>query len=98
MQLQTSPLQSGGCDKDQQLTCDSGRCLDKTLVCDGTVHCRDRSDEINCPELSTCDSGTTKSGFSFINHFQSLDVQNICERPCEIVQLFLAPTWKQWCM
>ncbi|KAG7233565.1 hypothetical protein INR49_006840 [Caranx melampygus] len=35
-----------------QLTCDSGCCLDRTLECDGVKHCSDGSDEEHCNQLN----------------------------------------------
>ncbi|KAF7231056.1 kunitz-type protease inhibitor 1-like [Nothobranchius furzeri] len=36
----------------EQMTCDSGCCLDRSLECDGVSQCSDGSDESDCSELS----------------------------------------------
>nr|XP_057942424.1 kunitz-type protease inhibitor 1-like [Doryrhamphus excisus] len=35
-----------------QLTCRNGCCLDKSLECDGVIHCSDASDEDHCSQLN----------------------------------------------
>ena len=38
---------TGNC-KEQELTCNNGRCIDIRLKCNGRDECGDRSDEIDC--------------------------------------------------
>ncbi|XP_034554752.1 kunitz-type protease inhibitor 1-like isoform X2 [Notolabrus celidotus] len=37
---------------DDQLTCDSGCCVDRSVECDGVKHCSDGSDEMHCFKLN----------------------------------------------
>ena len=38
--------------KPNEYSCFNGwECISKSLYCDGTFHCSDRSDETNCPTL-----------------------------------------------
>ena len=38
------------CDEITQFTCNSGRCIDKSLRCDGRADCFDETDEVGCLE------------------------------------------------
>ena len=38
------------CDVRYQFTCNSGRCIDKSLRCDGRADCFDETDEVGCSE------------------------------------------------
>ena len=38
------------CDERYQFTCNSGKCIDKSLRCDGRADCFDETDEVGCSE------------------------------------------------
>lgn len=56
------PLQTGSCDG--MFTCNNGRCIDKSLLCNNNDDCRDMSDELDCEdseplEVRLVDGGET---------------------------------------
>ena len=46
--LKCSVIIDSDCTEDQ-FSCDDGRCIMIEHRCDGTIHCRDTTDEMNCP-------------------------------------------------
>lgn len=53
-------------------TCDGTRCLEnKSLICDQVYHCKDKTDENNCPQSSV---GTASSKYIKEGHVTHLDL------------------------
>lgn len=75
---------------DDFLCKDRRRCIDRSLVCDGRVHCIDASDEVDCPTVATytakavplkCRLGLTpcKDGSDCILHSHVCDGEVDCK-------------------
>ena len=45
---------------------DNHQCINPGMVCDGTIHCKDNSDENNCPGMYGSASGEGKGGSSVV--------------------------------
>ncbi|XP_066269934.1 laminin subunit alpha-1-like [Branchiostoma lanceolatum] len=44
--------------------CADGYCLERTRLCDGVAHCRDRSDERDCPKIACYGHSSERDPFS----------------------------------
>ncbi|KAL5264130.1 hypothetical protein ACHWQZ_G005271 [Mnemiopsis leidyi] len=55
------PVVMGGDCNVTDISCDNGKCLDRSFLCDGVVHCKDKSDEMDC-QNATCPQGSMPCG------------------------------------